>query len=419
MKKKIVLILAAACALALAGGCGEKGSNKQEEAKTESPAPEEEPSGETEETGESTDKAGAGTVQYDASDYVELGEYKGLAITLGSYDVSEEDLKSNINALLQEYPDYEDTSKEIVEKGDTVNMDYEGIRDGVAFDGGTAQGAYLEIGSGNFIDGFEDGLVGKKVGEKVTLDLTFPENYKNQDLAGQAVVFHVTVNKIVKKKDMTYDKLTDKFVADNFAMQGYEDVEAFKAGIKEQIQSNNDYQKGVDIQSAIFEKLGENCTVKGFPDGLFEESLEEYLKQYGENLKASYGMEMDEYLESINSTEEDFNKRAEDYITDSLNNQLILEAIAKKENIGVDEEGFSEYKQGIVADYGYENEDALIEQHGKEYVERAYVTTKTLEMITENAKITYDKDAQSGAAGTGSQGEGDAAGDTQEDAAEK
>lgn len=393
MKKKMVLFLAAACALALMGGCGDTSSNAQKENTEESTQ-----AGDTEEKEEDgTEASGssgtASSVEYDASDYVDVGEYKGLKITLGTYDVTDEEVKSNIESMLYNYPDYEDLDKDTVEDGDTVNIDYEGLKDGVAFDGGTAQGAYLEIGSGSFIEGFEEGLVGKKVGEKVSLDLTFPETYQNTELAGQAVVFHVTINKIVKKIDMTYDKLTDEYVADNFSAQGYENVEDFKKGIKEQLETNNESTKAMDIQEAIFDKLAETCKVKGFPDGLLEKSVAEYIEQFKAGLQSNYGMELEEYLESLGTSEDDFNKQAEEYMQTSLTNQLILEAIAKKEKIDVDEEGLSEYKQGIVSDYGYESEEALVEQYGEEYVKTAYLTTKTLEMITEAADITYDASA--------------------------
>ena len=325
--------------------------------------------------------------------------------------MTDDDVKSNIESMLYNYPDYEDLDKDTVEDGDTVNIDYEGIKDGVAFDGGTAQGAYLEIGSGSFIPGFEEGLVGKKVGEKVKLDLTFPDTYGNKELAGQAVVFNVTINKIVQKIEMTYDKITDEYITKNFAAQGYNNMEELEAGIRTQLEASNESTKATDIQDAIFDKLAEVCTIKGLPDGLLESKVTEYIEQYKSGLKANYGMEMEEYLESIGSTEEEFNQQAEEFMKESLNNQLILEAIAKKEKIDVDEEGYATYKEGIVSDYGYESEDALIEQYGEDYVKNAYLTTKTLEMLTESADITYDKNANKDAEAESAAGEKQAAGD--------
>ena len=410
MKKKTVWFLAAACTLALMGGCGDKGGNAQTE-DTKGDAAEESQAEEDADGEEKGSSAQAQAIEYDASDYVELGDYKNLKITLGAYEVTDDDVKSNIESMLYNYPDYEDLDKDTVEDGDTVNIDYEGIKDGVAFDGGTAQGAYLEIGSGSFIPGFEEGLVGKKVREKVKLDLTFPDTYGNKELAGQAVVFNVTINKIVQKIEMTYDKITDEYITKNFAAQGYNNMEELEAGIRTQLEASNESTKATDIQDAIFDKLAEVCTIKGLPDGLLESKVTEYIEQYKSGLKANYGMEMEEYLESIGSTEEEFNQQAEEFMKESLNNQLILEAIAKKEKIDVDEEGYATYKEGIVSDYGYESEDALIEQYGEDYVKNAYLTTKTLEMLTESADITYDKNANKDAEAESAAGEKQAAGD--------
>ncbi|MCI9447402.1 MAG: trigger factor [Lachnospiraceae bacterium] len=358
MKKKMIVLLAALCAVVLAGGCGGKNEN--------------------------------------GNDSVKLGEYKGLELTLGSYEVTDEDVKNHIETKLTSYPVYEDTGKKKVEEGDIVNIDYEGLKDGVAFDGGTAEGANLEIGSNSFIDGFEDGLVGKKVGEKVELNLTFPEDYQNPELAGQAVVFKVTINKIVKENFMTYDTMTDDFVAGNFVSDGYESVDDMKKGVREELESNNESNKQTDIQNAIFEKLHETSSVT-LPDGLLEQRIQEYMDQFTENLKTSYNMELADYLSSMGTTEEEFDGQVRQYIEESLTNQLLLEEIAKKENIQSDEEGLNKYKQDIISDYGYEDEDALVEQYGEDYIKNAYISDKAMQFIIDNAKITYDANVDTNA----------------------
>ena len=215
MKKKLMLLLCTVCAVTLLGGCGT--GNKNTGGKKESTE-------KTEKTEEKDDsEKEKASIEYNVDDYVELGEYKGLEVSLGTYEVKDEDVKSRIESILTSYPVYEDLDKDTVEDGDFVNIDYEGIKDGEAFNGGTAEGAVLEIGSNSFIDGFEEGLIGKKVGEKTDLNLTFPEDYQNEELAGQEVVFHVTVNKIVSKTDMTYDQ----WVKDGYPV-GYGEVIYFK-----------------------------------------------------------------------------------------------------------------------------------------------------------------------------------------------
>lgn len=382
MKKRIIILLAALCAASLIGGCGTKKENDKQESNSQESTQE---SG----SGESTEQ-----ISYNAEECVELGEYMGVEITLGTYEVTEEEIQSNIDSMLLSYPKYEDSDKTTVEEGDTVNIDYEGLKDDVAFDGGTAQDSYLEIGSGSFIDGFEDGLIGKKVGEKVKLNLTFPEDYQNTELAGQDVVFNVTINKIVNKEIVTHETVTDDFVASNFTSQDYKNVKELEAGVKEQLESSKESSKKTDTQNALFAKLRESCKVT-LPEGLLDQKVNEYIDQFTTNMETSYGMKLEDYLSQINTTEEEFKQQAEQMMTESLQNQIILEAIAEKENIEADEEGFAEYKKGVVTDFGFESEDALIQQYGEDYVKNAYVSDKTMDILIENAKITYEEKADS------------------------
>ncbi|EOS27585.1 trigger factor [Lachnospiraceae bacterium 3-1] len=386
MKKKMMMLLCAVCVAALLGGCGtdkkENGDKKDDTS--------------TEETDDSGKKAE--TIEYNAEDYVELGDYKGMEVSLGSYEVTDEDVKNEMTNALLSYPVYEDTDKDTVEDGDFVNIDYEGLKDGVAFNGGTAQDAVLEIGSNSFIDGFEDGLIGVKVGEKVSLDLTFPESYQNQELAGQAVVFNVTVNKIVNKSDMTYDMLDDAFVEKNMSSQGYHTVADFEKGVREQLEESKAVTKETETQAAIVKKLKEVCKVKEFPEGLLEQRMDEYMERFQANLE-SYGMKMEDYLKASNVTEDEFQKQMEEVVSDTLEGEMIVQAIAKKENIEIGDEEFAEYKKGIVEEYGYASEEALIEQHGEAYVKNIFLNEKTLKALAESLNIIYGeapKDSEAG-----------------------
>lgn len=383
MKKKILVMLLTAGVMALAGGCGDK-DKKDENSKQESTQ---------EDTKEDAEQSGTvnqlAQVDYDVEQCVKLGDYMGLEIALGSYEVTDEDVKSNIESMLPSYPAYEDTDKTTVEEGDIANIDYEGLKDGVAFEGGTAQGTNLEIGSDSFIDGFEDGLIGKKVGEKVALELTFPENYGSEELAGQAVVFNVTVNKIVKKVDMTFDTMTDAYVASNFTSQGYNNVEEMKKGVREQLESNNEITKESDTQNELLKQLHTTCKIE-VPRELLDTRIKEYKERVQANVEAS-SMTMEDYYTQMQTTEDDFNVQVEQMVQESLENQLLLEAIAKKEKISADDGGYEDYVKSVVTDYGFENEEALINQYGEDYVKNAYVSDKTMELLINNAKITYDE----------------------------
>lgn len=379
MKKKLVILLVAVCAVSMLGGCGTgKKSDKKE----------------TKETEETEENKAAKDIEYNASDYVTLGEYKGMEVKLTSnYEVTDEDVKSKIESLLTSYPAYEDSDKTTVEDGDFVNIDYEGLQDGVAFEGGTAQGTVLEIGSGSFIEGFESGLIGANVGDTVSLNLTFPENYQNTEMAGQAVVFNVTINKIVNKADMTYDTMTDQYVTDNFSSSGYETVQDLKDGVKEQLTQSNESTKESDTQSAVLEKLKEVCTVNSLPDGVLDQRVKEYKEQMEKVLKEKYDMGMEDYLSSINKTQEDFDTEITDYMQQNLEMEMILTAIADKENIEVDEDGYKEYLANVISGGGYEDEDALMEEYGEDYVKTIYRNNKAMDMVRENAVVTYGDSA--------------------------
>ena len=192
---------------------------------------------------------------------VKLGDYSALKVSLpNSYKVTKKQIEDYANNMAQYYaqPVYKDTKKKKVEEGDTVNIDYVGKRDGEAFDGGTASGYNLTIGSHSFIDGFEEGLVGKKVGETVDLDLTFPEDYQNQEMAGVDVVFTVTINKIVEVDETAEFELNDEFVKQYFQ---FDTVEDYMKEVKSYLKTTNESNKTMDTRQAVIDQLQEICEV--------------------------------------------------------------------------------------------------------------------------------------------------------------
>ena len=173
MKKKIIAALVGICTVVVMTGCGNKGIS---------------------------------------NDKITIKQYKGLEVEkVDPVEVTDTDVEDSINSTLQTKSTQNDITDRPAQEGDVVTIDYEGKKDGVAFDGGTAQDQQLELGSGSFIDGFEDGIVGHNIGETFDLNLTFPEDYKSEDLAGQAVVFTVTLDKI---SEVIVPELTDELVAE-------------------------------------------------------------------------------------------------------------------------------------------------------------------------------------------------------------
>lgn len=355
MKKKVILLLAGLCTLGLLAGCGEdKEENKE---------------------------------------HVTLGDYQNLSVELGSPNATEDDLRSYVQALTAYFPAYETTDKTVVEEGDTVDIDFEGMKDGVAFEGGTAQGQKLTIGSHSFIDGFEEGLIGANVGDELELDLTFPDPYdRNPDLAGQPVVFKVKVNAIVTPVEMSYDTLTDEYVSANF---GYDTVQAMKDGLMERIAQQKQDSAESDKRNAIMERLKEVCTVNSLPDGLLDERVAKYKEQMEKMCQEQYQMSLSEYLKSVGQTEEEFQTTTVNSMQENIELELILAAIAEAEGFEVDEEGYQAYVDQMVTYYGFSDAQGLYEEYGEEYLKNAYLCSKTLDYLVEQATVKYKDSGES------------------------
>lgn len=362
-RKKRLLAAAVICALAVpAAGCG-------------------------------SDTGNANSIHsYEVEKYVTLGDYDGMEVEVaGNFDVNDEDVVDYINNMLSNYPSYEDTDKEIVENGDFADIDYVGKKDGVAFDGGTAQGYVLEIGSGSFIEGFEDGLVGVKVGDTVDLNLTFPENYQSAELAGADVVFTVTVNKIVKKVDISYDALTDEYVTSNM---GSDSVEDLYNDTKSYLETTNEQKRTVAEREAVLNKLIENSKV-AIPDGLLDMKVDQYTQQFIRQ-NCTDDTTLSDYLSAnYNMSEDDFKSTITAELENNLDDELVLEALVKAEGEALDEEGFQEYISNMMNNGGYKTEDELYAaydsdyEEGKAYLQNRYLLTDALTNLLDKCKITY------------------------------
>ena len=386
MKKKAVALLLCVSMMMTLNACGK--TNKDNTQGTETVA-----ETETEVIPSSAD------ITYDAGDYVSLGDYMNMEVTLDKdYQVTDDMVKNYVNNnVIANYPYYVESDKTVVENGDVANIDYEGLLDGEAFDGGTAQDYDLEIGSGSFIDGFEDGLIGAEVGKETDLNLTFPDDYGNSDLAGKEVVFKVTVNAIKEKQDITYDTLTDEYVtylSDKLGAS-YETVNDLTSDIRTYLEEQANSSRTQAIRSAVIAKLPEVCTVNALPDGLLDARMQEYLKKFEDTYCKDTTLE--DYLSSTyNTTVDDFKTQVQSEIETELDTQLILEAIAAVENIEFDEDGFNSYVSSLLSNYGYDSEDALYENYaqtaedGKAYLQTIYLCNKALDRVIENTNVTYN-----------------------------
>ena len=252
MKKRAIMISMLLVMALSVTGCSQKTATKDKDTKTEETAKtddaEETESDNTEDTSEDTPTTAELMAGIDVEKCVTLGDYKGVTVEKTIQSVTDEDVQNEIDNALANYPvEVDQAAKE----GDTVNIDYVGKIDGEEFDGGSDQGADLKLGSGKFIDGFEDGLIGARKGDTRTLNLTLPEDY-TQDLAGKAVEFTVTVNAV--KEPLS--EPTDQWVADN--IEGYDNIADYKAGIRSEQEESNEQTAENQVRYAAWTQVIDN-----------------------------------------------------------------------------------------------------------------------------------------------------------------
>ena len=361
-------------------GCSQKTATKDKDTKTEETAKtddaEETESDNTEDTSEDTPTTAELMAGIDVEKCVTLGDYKGVTGEKTIQSVTDEDVQNEIDNALANYPvEVGQAAKE----GDTVNIDYVGKIDGEEFDGGSDQGADLKLGSGKFIDGFEDGLIGARKGETRTLNLTFPEDY-TQDLAGKAVEFTVTVNAV--KEPLS--EPTDQWVADN--IEGYDNIADYKAGIRSEQEESNEHTAENQVRYAAWTQVIDNCTINEYPETLVEVGKKLYEQQVETYAKYA-GMELDAYIESSGLTQEEYQSNMEEYGKNVAAQALVCQAICDKEGFAIGDDDYQKALQDMLTEYGC-TEDELIQTYGQDNVEQSIMLNRVSNLILENANVT-------------------------------
>ncbi|MDO5344313.1 MAG: trigger factor [Lachnospiraceae bacterium] len=419
MKKKVLMAVLLGCACLTAAGCSFKKSGETEakteaatqtgtEAKTQSSdetesellteeaaseesteKPEEASEAMSEEAEEITAEELGERPEYNALDYVTVGDYKGLTVTVDPVQVTEEDVDAAIEERVANAEMYDDQTDGTVQEGDTVNIDYEGKKDGVAFDGGTAQGFDLTIGSDTFIDGFEDGLIGVEVGDTVDLNLTFPENYGSEELAGQEVVFTVTVNSVKVMPEVT-DTLVDAL-----SEGAYSTVDGYRAYLKEELESQATQDQEGMIYQDLMIQLYNICTVNEYPQDLVDYS-EASMRQVYESYAEQYGMELADFTQQFfGMTEEQFQQAISEAVEQNLQAELILIAIAQQEGLTISDEEFQTGCAEYAENNGYASADDLIAEYGEAMLRIDLLMDKALRFVKENAVIQETPETES------------------------
>lgn len=319
----------------------------------------------------------------DLDEYIKVGDYKGLETAAFTVEVTEDEIQAQIDSDLEAAAATEEIAgDDTIADGDTVNIDYVGKKDGKKFDGGSAEGYDLVIGSGSFIDGFESGLIGKKVGQKVDLDLTFPADYTESSLAGEDVVFTVTINSASREVTPEYDL---DFVKANTE---YDSMEAYESAIEKQIYDSKEAEEISNQQNDLWSQALDNTKVKKYPQKIVDHYIEFNSKQI-DDMAEAYGMTREEMLVSYDfDDEEEFAVVNEDSSKLRVKQEMLIEYIAAKEGIDYTQKEAEALRTDFES-MGYDDE--MIEsQTGRtveDYIRIELLYQKVLEFLLDNAVI--------------------------------
>ncbi len=312
---------------------------------------------------------------------VKLGDYSNLEIEKTDYSVTDE----MINAELERVRDMnariiDAGDREIVDK-DILTIDFEGYIDGEPFEGGSAKDQTLEIGSGQFIPGFEEGLIGKKKGEEVEINVKFPEDYFEESLRGKDATFKVTI-KEVKYKELP--ELDDEFAMD---VSEFETLEEYKNSIKVELEKSLKEQENIDLENKIVEKLVEISEFE-IPDAMIESQIDSELDNFDYRMKMQ-GFSLEKYLELTNMSIDQMRESFREVAKKKVEAQLVLEAVAKNEKIEATDEDIQKELEKIAESYSPDNKEKFIEDMKKgdlNFLKEGIINDKVLDFLKERVK---------------------------------
>lgn len=315
---------------------------------------------------------------------VTLGEYKGLEVPTPSYDVDEEKVTAQLDQARERIARWVDVERE-VQTGDRAIIDYLGSVDGVPFEGGKAERFSLDIGSGTFIPGFEDQIVGMKVGEERDITVTFPEDYRAEDLAGKEAVFHIVLHE-VKNKELP--ELDDEFAKD---VSEFDTLDEYKADIRSKLEKTAREAADNARDNALVRKAAENAQMD-IPDAMIENQVNSMLRDMQMRMSMQ-GIQMEQFLQITGQSIEDLRGQYREEAAQRVRAELTLDAIRKAEGVDATEEEAQEQIAKIAADMGRDLEQfkATLKESDMEYMRDAAVTEKVLQILRDNAKYVDEE----------------------------
>ena len=327
------------------------------------------------------------------ADYIKLGKYKGVTVTLTtSSEITAADVEKYIEDVRTQHSRTVEIADRGAKDGDELVIDYEGTLDGVAFEGGTATGVTLTLGAGGWIDGFEEGMVGMQVGEVKTIDGTFPNPYKNnEDLAGKTVQFKITLHSITETVIPEYN---DTFVRENF---DYATMAEYEAYVRKTLAEQRQDEIAAEKQSATVAVAVDNAEVLQYPEGVVEDYMAQQI-DYVRYYAAQYGMSYADFVSAATGEDvETYEAAVRTGAEQSVKEELVIWAIAEAENFTISDERRASELASLLSYYNYDDLASMCEAYGftEEYMNRTMTYSiyyvDALDMLVENATFTGAK----------------------------
>ena len=308
---------------------------------------------------------------------VKLGKYEGIKVDLVEYNVTDDEVDQEIKHALDRASRFVDVDDREVQMGDTVGLNYSGSVDGVKFDGGTAENQTLEIGSGSFIPGFEDQMVGMAIGEEKALNVKFPDDYHAEDLKGKEAVFDV---KVLSIKEKQVPALDDEFAKD---VSEFDTLDEYKADIKAKLTERKKNQADTEMENKMVEAIADNAEID-IPDCMIEQQIDAQLRDM--EMRMSYqGLKLEDYIKYTGMTMQQMRDMYRDGALKTVKIRLTLAEIIKAENIdATDDEVMTEIKK-YAENYGAKADDFVnnVTDDQKEYFKEVAIMNKTLALLKE------------------------------------
>ncbi len=311
---------------------------------------------------------------------VTLGDYKGIEVAKKEYNVTDQDIEKELNALAEKNARIVEVTDRAVKNGDATTIDFEGYVEGIQFEGGSAASYKLEIGSGQFIPGFEEQLVGAEIDKEVEVNVSFPEQYRNEDLAGKPALFKVTVRQIQEKQLAEID---DEFAKD---VSEFDTLEELKADIRTKREEEAQKMAKQQYEDELLNKIAENATID-IPEVMIDAQINVMLRDFDTQLQYQ-GLNLESYMKYMNTDMEKLKESYQAMAQNRVKVQLVLEAIAKAENVAATEEDLNAEIEKTAKLYNQDAESfkTVLRPEDIEYLKDGIVVQKTIDFLVENNK---------------------------------